>query len=190
MRITVLAVIIFIATLPALAQVPDDKLIVPGVRIGKWTLEMTIDDLARSNGPGESRTVEPRAGAMSMFPNAANDVKEVMGIRVWPDLALGAAHRQGRNRIEYLVIGAFGSSSFSMLRGFATSQGVAFGYSQDRVIASLGMPTVRSQASNVRERAIYDALGIAIVFLSTSGAPSATEFVVFRPGTAQTIWRF
>jgi len=92
-----------------------------------------------------------------MFPDAANDVKEVMGIRVWPNLSLGAAHRRGRNHIEYLAVGAFGSAS---------------------------------QASNVRERAIYDKIGIAIVFLSTSGTPSADEFLVFRPGTAQAIWKF
>jgi len=36
---------------PVVSQVPDDKLIVPGVRIGKWTLEMTIDTLRQMNGP-------------------------------------------------------------------------------------------------------------------------------------------
>ncbi len=36
---------------PGFAQAPDDKLIVSGQRIGKWTLEMTIDDLLRINGP-------------------------------------------------------------------------------------------------------------------------------------------
>src|SRR3990170_4152679 len=35
---------------PAVSQIPDDKLIVPGVRIGKWTLKMTINDLLRMNG--------------------------------------------------------------------------------------------------------------------------------------------
>ncbi len=35
------------------AQAPDDKLVVPGQRIGKWTLAMTIDDLVRLQGvPG------------------------------------------------------------------------------------------------------------------------------------------
>lgn len=37
---------------PAVSQVPDDKLIVAGQRIGKWTLEMTVDDLFRINGTG------------------------------------------------------------------------------------------------------------------------------------------
>ena len=29
---------------------PDDRLIVPGQRIGKWTLQMTYADLLRLNG--------------------------------------------------------------------------------------------------------------------------------------------
>jgi hypothetical protein len=37
---------------PAVSQTPDDdKLIVPGVRIGKWTLKMTLDELEKMNGP-------------------------------------------------------------------------------------------------------------------------------------------
>jgi hypothetical protein len=36
---------------PAIAQVADDRLIVPGQRIGSWTLDMTIADLLRTNGP-------------------------------------------------------------------------------------------------------------------------------------------
>jgi len=36
-----LCVIVLLLALPAWSQVPDDRLIVPGDRIGKWTLDVT-----------------------------------------------------------------------------------------------------------------------------------------------------
>ena len=50
--VAVLGFLLFLLLLvqPPLTQVPDDKLIVPGQRIGKWTLDMSIDDLLKMNG--------------------------------------------------------------------------------------------------------------------------------------------
>ena len=51
MRTAILLLLTVLLLAPrAVAQAPDDKLIVPGVRIGKWTLKMTIPDLERMNG--------------------------------------------------------------------------------------------------------------------------------------------
>ncbi len=48
--VAALAVLILLLLAPSVvSQVPDDKPIVPGVRIGKWTLEMTIDTLLQMN---------------------------------------------------------------------------------------------------------------------------------------------
>ena len=48
-----LALLLLVA--PAVSQTPGDNLIVPGVRIGKWTLHMNIPDLERMNGPSSRR---------------------------------------------------------------------------------------------------------------------------------------
>jgi len=48
---TVVVLFLLLLAPPAVSQVPDDKLIVPGQRIGKWTLEMTIDTVLQMNGP-------------------------------------------------------------------------------------------------------------------------------------------
>ena len=55
MKIGILLVLsLLLAVGPAAPQALDDALIVPGERIGKWTLQMTIDDLVRCNGPARS----------------------------------------------------------------------------------------------------------------------------------------
>lgn len=38
-----LLVILMLAS-PAISQTHDDKLIIPGVRVGKWTLKMSLND--------------------------------------------------------------------------------------------------------------------------------------------------
>ena len=45
-----LFVTIFLVAPAALSQPPDDRLIVPGVQIGKWRLGMSVDELARIHG--------------------------------------------------------------------------------------------------------------------------------------------
>jgi len=47
-----LLMMLLLTASPASSQVPDDAPIMPGLRIGRWTLEMTIDDLVRVNGQG------------------------------------------------------------------------------------------------------------------------------------------
>ncbi len=68
---------------PAVSQVPDDKLIVPGQRIGKWTLEMTIADLERIYGPARRNLF--RAGEAPVA-DAARDFTLVfwkVGVGAW-----------------------------------------------------------------------------------------------------------
>ena len=54
MRATLVLVLLFIlggvSSVASQGQVSDDRLIVPGVRIGKWTLEMSIDALWEVEG--------------------------------------------------------------------------------------------------------------------------------------------
>ncbi len=59
-RLGLVAVLLLAASPMASSQVPDDRLIVPGVRIGRWTLSMTVDQFLRINGP--ATRVEYKAG--------------------------------------------------------------------------------------------------------------------------------
>jgi hypothetical protein len=70
---------------PGFAQAPDDKLIVPGQRIGKWTLEMTIDDLLRMNGPRNAG-----GGRQALGHPSGADVLDDTWAHRWDSLGLVA----------------------------------------------------------------------------------------------------
>jgi hypothetical protein len=58
-RVGLFLLLLLLLAPPATSQVPDDKLIVSGQRIGKWALEMTVDDLVRMNGTAVGVTPPP-----------------------------------------------------------------------------------------------------------------------------------
>ncbi|MGH2375177.1 MAG: hypothetical protein ACRDIC_17120, partial [bacterium] len=46
-----LFLVLLMMQVPTVASpTPDDTLVMPGLRMGKWTLTMTIDDLVRMHG--------------------------------------------------------------------------------------------------------------------------------------------
>ncbi len=95
---------------PAVSQAPDDKLIVPGQRIGKWTLDMTVEDLDRMNGQGSpGRTTEP-----GFQPGFA--------LRGWPEFGLLAGYREGQARVEFLSLSILVSTSGIFT--FKTKEGI------------------------------------------------------------------
>ena len=49
-NLLLLAFLLILHGTPVQSGVPNDKVVVPGVRVGKWTLTMTLDDLVRMNG--------------------------------------------------------------------------------------------------------------------------------------------
>jgi hypothetical protein len=82
-RIRTFLLTIVIFALPATSAPTEDYLIVPGARIGKWTLQMTIDDLLRVNGPA---TIERLAAGEEQNLAARRD----SWLYGWASAALGA----------------------------------------------------------------------------------------------------
>ena len=166
---------------PAVSQVPDDKLIVPGVRIGKWTLEMSIDDLTKVNGPGESGRLR------------GDDVQDGLALRRWSPLGLEAVHRVGQTRVEYLSIGPTALADAATVRSFTTGKGIGISAKGSQVFAAYGPPTAEIYRMSGAKRPIYDGLGIAFwlipVRIPSQDFDVATIYL-FRPGAAKTIWKF
>jgi hypothetical protein len=162
---TVVTLAFLLAASPAVSQVPDDKLIVPGQRIGKWTLEMTIRDLVQMNGP-----------ATTIFtPNLLDIVPPPLRRYDWEPLGFGALTRDGQ-RVEFFLV-------FSP--AFKTEKGVGPGSNRVAVQSAYGTPTAETRAG-VTTRMIYDAIG----FAANMEGDRVGGSNVFRPGTGKSIWSF
>lgn len=162
--IGLLVLLILLTATQAASQVPDDKLIVPGQRIGKWTLDMTMAELVQMNGPPES-TPWTAGGA---------DLADGIWRHTWYPHALRAfAQGPTEQRIVALV---------AMSTAYKTTKGVGPATSQKSVEAAYGKPTAVTMVSAAEPRWIYDKIGLFAIIGGNVG--------VFRPGTAKTIWKF
>lgn len=161
---------------PAVSQVPDDKLIVPGQRIGKWTLEMTIADLDRMNGQGSLfRTTEPFFQSGIVF-------------RGWPDPGLLAAHRQDQTRVECLILSILMSTR--VMSEFKTTESIGVTSKWEEVFAAYRGPSWQTRLAEGVTRMVYDRIGVTFVtLLGSDGADVVVAVYVFRPGGARSIWR-
>lgn len=165
MRAILLVFFLSLAPLRIAAQVPDDVLIVPGVRIGKWTLEMSIDDLTRLNGQGSS-TIPP---ASPLYVGTITHV-------AWKTPSLTALTRD-RRKIEALCIDE---------GAFRTEKTIQIGSStRTSVIAAYGNPTAVVASSPTTSLLVYDESGAS--FRITSERVDA--MCVFRTRTGASIWR-
>lgn len=151
----------------ALSQVPDDKLIVPGQRIGKWTLAMTIADLTQMNG-----------APLSIGPNFAQDAARENVVHIW-DRVFAATSTSDQQRIEILGTGS---------EDFKTEKGIGAGSRREAVEAAYGRPTAETRATDTWMRLIYDEVGLAIRI--TRVLETVARVDVFRPGTGRQLWRF
>jgi hypothetical protein len=164
----------------AVSQTPDDRLIVPGIRMGKWTLDITINALVEMNGPQNTGGGFTPVDSMRSY---FNDSREDIWVHWWSNHQFLAATR-GRDaqRVEYL----FTSSS-----AFKTDKGVAPGSSRLALESAYGPPT--AVVSQVRagigghQRLIYDDIGLAAIVDRVGAVDS---LLVFRPRTARTLWNF
>ncbi|HEU4798516.1 MAG TPA: hypothetical protein VFT63_06275, partial [bacterium] len=161
--LTVVMVLLLLAG-PAAPQIPVDKLIVPGQRVGKWTLEMTIIDLVRMNGPA---TIDSSGGLDHITP--------VPRRYRWGTLY--ASTRDGQ-RVEFFLI--FDDATFK------TEKNIGGGSNRTSVQSAYGTPTAETKVSSVRTRMIYDVLGFAALIESDQ----VVGVNVFRPGTGKSIWSF
>jgi len=166
--LSVLALVLL--ALPALSQVPDDKLIVPGQRIGKWTLELTVSELTQMNG---RRSFVGAAVGTDLVGNFIAHCWDLQRL-----FLLCAFTADGR-RVEWLRFDH---------TGFATEKGAKPGGTRQQVVAAYGTPTADVEwAAGSGRRIIYDQIGLA-AHITSDGA--VANFVVFRPGMAKTVWKF
>lgn len=161
---------------PGFAQAPDDKLIVPGQRIGKWTLEMTISALVEMNGARNVLLGSPVDPMRAWFADSRDDIWG----HWWINIQFSAATR-GRDaqRVEYV------STSSS---AFKTDKSIVPGATRQAVESAYGQPTaVVPQAASGQQRLVYDDIGLAAT-IDRSGM--VDSLFVFRPKTARTLWNF
>lgn len=208
-----LTLVLLFATSPVVPQIPDDTLVVPGQRIGKWTLRMTVDDLTRMNG----RDFLEQKGS-------DEDVRGELLFRHWIPLALSVAYRKNQTRIEYLdvtelrlhfppgddtdkirmlkekypdiplianSVGVFVGAPWGVVTRYQTDRGISLGIygNSGRIVEAYGKPTIETAMFGTvtsPKRWIYDAMGVAFKVQDLR----ATGIFVFRPGTAKSIWKF
>lgn len=152
---------------------PTDALIVPGVRVGKWTLAMTVDDLVRMNGPATSAFVmaghEPEADAIRDFKWYA-----------WPSLGIAAITFDGHGT-EALTAEA------KMLSSYKTDRGIGFQSVREDVRNAYGTPTVITAPQRGQITLVYDQAGVAFRIGADRG--TVHMIYVFRPGGARRFWQ-
>jgi hypothetical protein len=165
---------IILCLLPPAAGATEDRVIVPGARVGKWTLALTLDDLMRMHGYAVRLLVT--AG----LPPAADAVFDHT-MYTWDRVPFAAMAFHGRRRVEYLQIGFLMHSA----NGYRTTAGIGFMTRRSRVIAVYGRPTAEMAPHPLETRMIYDHHGIAF---GLDMAGRVHTMYVFRPGEAGRFW--
>lgn len=163
------------------SQVTDDKLVVPGQRIGTATLTITIDDIIRLNG-------DPSSISERLATILWEDTLPVI-LYYWKSAALIAATRD-RVKIEYLMLDA----TVPLMRAYRTDQGLARDTALEVLLRVYGQPTARTTTTTITavsafQRLIYDASGF-FAEAKVVGQPTVYTMGVFRPGEAKTYWKF
>jgi hypothetical protein len=170
--------LLFALAAPGFAQAPDDKLIVPGQRIGKWTLAMTVDDLVRMNGPRNGRPQFPAIGQVRGGPGTD------LWAHRWDNLDLVAVTlgRESQRVLELAML--------SGKPGYKTDNGIGVGSSRQAVQSAYGPPTAATVSKNPfgveMWTGCYDRIGLAV----RAQGDVAQYVSVFRPGTAKQLYKF
>ena len=202
-----LSLLVLLLAAPVASQAPRDLLIVPGVRIGRWTLEMSIDDLVRMNGPAFitrleapdvvsalQRYVWSAFGGPEKLEAVSSDGKKVVwlsvsGVKFKTDMGIGPLSQ--RSAVET----AYGKPTAEIAqRGGATTP-----LTNELVqnVVNLAKGPVEFKVFRGWSWMIYDRLGLGlgiflgtITFGTTSLDDPVARILVFSPGTAKSIWRF
>lgn len=152
--------ILFITALPASSQVPGESAVMPGARIGKWTLEMSVQEVVRVNGP-----VSARPSAIAAF------IPDVAWYS-WDALPF-AAGTHDRKRIDFLAI--------YQSREYQTQRGIGYRALRKEVVSAYGAPTFEGDIfvqGQIDTLLVYNKIGLA--FILNDGVVQA--LLVFRPG--------
>lgn len=172
-RVILILASLLLSAGPALSA-PDDKLIVPGKRIGKWTLEMTIADLERMNGT--ARRILLRAGEA---PDA--DAARNFTFIYWNGVNVGASTVDQKTVVD-LAMFAEGTG----WKLYKTDKGIGLVSTREQVLKAYGKPTAETTPGGRRPtRLIYDKVGIAFRFYADG---TMSDIFVFHPG--KSMWKF
>jgi hypothetical protein len=161
---------------PAASQTTNDNLVVPGVRIGKWTLQMTIDDLLRMNGPGSPQLFN--AGC-----HLGLSARRDFWLYPWALLAFGA-DTFDQKKVEVLIAGIGGGVvPFKIDKGLTLLQS-----KRSDILTVYRKPTVVLKGAYGQSDLIYDKIGLG--FRVSYDGGRIRLIYVFRPGTAKSLWKF
>jgi len=155
-----IVLLVLLTASPAVSQVADDKLVVPGARIGNWTLGMSIQDVVRVNGRANAR------------PSIVSVFIPKMVWHSWDSLSLAVATHDQR-KVEYLAV--------YQSRGYTTSKGIGYSSAKQAVFTAYGQPTVEGDIfvlGRIVPVLAYDTLGLAF-FLDDD---AVQVILIFRPG--------
>ncbi len=192
--VAVVGLVLFLSLLaqPAVSQVPDDQLIVPGQRIGKWTLNMTINDLLKMNGPRSGIKYKDIEQQFHL-DMASKDFWE----HHWDPLY---ALTLGRDSQKVMALAI--ERGYEEKIQYKTAKGIGPGSSQkDLNAAYKGLePMRRPTAVTMAEpgyqvfTVIFDKIGLAAWVWGPGEVYQApgtiVTMIVFRPGTAKSIWKY
>jgi hypothetical protein len=164
----------------AASQVASDKVIVPGVRIGKWALQMTIDDLLRANGFAR------RTLFMGGVAPVADHVRDFT-LFGWVRNPVAAATADQKN-VDALMVGLTGVLGHDVAGPqYETNKGIGFRATRPQVLKAYGKPTAETAPQAGEVRLIYDEIGIAFRF-DVGGRMRTID--IFPPRRAKSLWKF
>lgn len=172
---TLLLLMVLLVAPLATAEPGDDRLIVPGVRIGKWRPGMFVDELVRLHGKAD--------GTFRFLKGAAGDadfLREALEYRWEADDM--AAFTFGRPLAVDLEVGRHN------ILPYRTTAHVGLQGTRADILGAYGKPTAASIPQSGYARLIYDALGIAFVVQERTAW--INRIAVFKPGSARQIWKF
>lgn len=166
--------VLALAMLPGYAQ---DTALVPGKAIGRWTLDMSIDDLTRLNGP--KSPVGPPEGEAEIPLRNLQDSTRLLWAHRWDKLRLRVVTFERDSRV---VEGLTTPDP-----AYRTTEGIGVGSSRAEVEHAYGQPTAITKANERQVHMIYDSLGITF---RVGNESAKVELVnVFPANTARQRWR-
>ncbi len=160
---------------PAVSQPSDDTLIVPGVRIGKWRLGLSVNELVRIHGKAKE-TIGFYKG-LAPDPDFLRD-----GLRyIWGENDM-AIFTFGRALAEEIEVGRHGTPL-----PYRTATGVSLRSTRADILSTYGKPTAATIRKDGYARLIYNPLGIAFAVQNSTGW--VRTIAIFKPGSARQIWK-
>lgn len=160
--IWVLSIVLVFAASPAATQVPDDAFVVPGLRIGKWSLDMTVDDHVRVNGQGEFSTLSHPAYVAGLT------------VLAWRAIPVSVITKDRRK-----------TDALSMVGGdFKTEKAVGLESARTSIIAAYGNPRMTVTISPTLSMLVYDEVGASFGVENDR----VNRIWIFRPRSGTAIW--